>query len=338
MNPNIVMQRLDKQLSILYELKKCIQTRSNMYQVIDNIDTLTNKICLIKSQNNSIKDKVGIIMSENLQEKIMDIYKSISGGPSVNRLRNQSIDNKLTVDHKRQTLCECGSLLLEEDTYQVCSECGEVTLGTIQDTPRNSRSRSENTMQHLISWIDRLQGVETTKIHPKVIDELKNKIIDENRLPSGKLRDLSVLSCADIREHLNQLGYSKHYRNIVKISNIIYQYFGLNNETPLFSQQEKDDIISYFNKCYNAFEKIKDNDELLNKIDKDKISNLPFYPYLLYKILPNVIKDHRLNVFLAGILPQEYNTTWKNDMLWEYICQEVSGISYTETDMSSYSK
>jgi len=334
MNPNTILHYLGEQLTVLYDLKNL--DKSIISGVSDELSSLTDLICVILIRDVTSAEKMSMIMSENISERISEIFRQLPKEPAVTRLLNQSKQNNLDIGSYLCSICdECGGELVAESSHKVCKECGGIVL-SMYDIIRNSRTRNENTMQHLSSWIDRIQGLESTKIKDKIINELRSKIIDDNRLRNGKMRDISSLSTDDIKEYLSQLGYSSYYRNVVKIRNIIFQHFGITPESALLTQNEREKIISLFNKCFSSFEIIKNDPSLLDRIEKEKVSNLPFYPYILCKILPYVIKDYRLPIFIRSIIPQEYDTICKNDILWKYICMNVDEIDYNITNVAEY--
>ena len=95
---------------------------------------------------------------------------------------------------------------------------------------------------------------------------------------------------------------------------------------PQLVEKELRELYNLFDKCVSIYEKVK-------PVYK---SNTIYYPFIIYKILDNIIKNGiRKRRILECIHLQSRDTLIHNDILWKQVCDNVPEITYKPTDRLS---
>lgn len=314
------VDRLSIIFSKLCSLADIVEDKSYVRELIGNVYAIMNS-------NNP--NKIGLYLSNGLEHKIQKLCDIHRGdGMEINRIISH-IRDYMHPNIEKNYLCSCGAEISENEIE--CANCEECE----KERNKTTRSREENVISHLFGWLDRIQGIENTTIRPEIIDKIVKKIREEHSM-GGKIRDLTYLTLLDFREYLTQLGLNKHYKHIVKIRRLALEHFGIHENTPLLSEGDKHSIAFVFNKCYKAFNAIKNDPELLCQLDKENRSNILYYPYILYRILPNIIKDSRLDIFMGNILLQNGDTVHKDGIVWNKMIERYPDINNTHIEVYNY--
>jgi phage regulator Rha-like protein len=219
--------------------------------------------------------------------------------------------------------CSCGGKMkvFPTNSERICERCGFVMVlyGTVfEDTQfynqegQRSKHGSYEPSRHCKFWVCRIQAEGSTEISATCIDQVtacakRDGIIDRRKL-----------MCAQIREYLKETKFTNYNDDVPLIRKIITGIV-----PPQLTHDELRCLYNLFDKCVNAYEKVK-------PIGK---SNKMYYPYIIYKILDHIIKNSmRKRRILECIHLQSRDTLIANDNTWERICGIVENIDYKPTD------
>jgi hypothetical protein len=224
------------------------------------------------------------------------------------------------IDYKT---CDCGSVMkiYPSNSELVCPSCGYVMtmFGTVfEDTQfynqegQRSKHGSYETLRHCKFWVCRIQARENTEIKENCILQTTDCIKRDG------ITDRRRLLCAQLRFYLKETKFTEYNDHIPLIRKIITGV-----APPQLTEDELRILYNYFVKAVIAYEKIKPADK----------SNTMYYPYIIYKILNQILKnDIRKRKILECIHLQSRDTLIANDNLWEKICELVGGLCYQPTD------
>lgn len=298
-NPHVVIDRLLNQINYLTALSESIDCdkRKEVYDIIDTC-------VMIYYSSNDVITKISMIKSHNLHNKIFGIVNTYNNQPQQKLVCNNILSNSLeSTDATNNDVCVSN----DEERFE----------------KKQVRSREENVSQHSYTWLDRIEGSENLHVSQANLSKLEAKVVCENTLPNGKLRDISCLSLKNIREYMNEIKIPI-YKNVVKIRQIILSRLGYSIDMPKFETHEKESIVNRITKFYEVFKREKDNPELLNRIGLNNVINMPSYCFMIHRIIPDVVKDRsRANALRANILFQSDDTVNKNEILYDYINKKM---------------
>lgn len=219
--------------------------------------------------------------------------------------------------------CACGGQMEEypSSSELICKRCHAIVniSGKLfktsqiynQDGPR-SKHGSYDVKRHQKTWMDRIQAKETVDVSECV------ELINICRIRD----DLPRLTCNKIREYLKEIGMTQFNYNVPLIRKKIT---GIS--PPQYTCEEERLIGMYFANANVIFDQIKPN----------SVSNNPYHPYFIFKIIEYVFRDDPRKVeTLSCIHLQSDETLYKNDLYWQEICKHLPEIKYIPTDPSDY--
>lgn len=284
------------------EYSNCI-TGENYYgklkQCIEIIDVFYSYLETFKNKNNELK-----------------ILKSL-----VSKFNRSKINTSIKlIDYD---ICSCGTkmVIFPEKSELVCQKCGktDTLYGTVfEDTQfynqegQRSKHGCYDPSRHCKFWVNRIQAKENIDIPKEIIDLLLQCIKRDG------IKDCRRLMCNNIRNYLKEINKTEFNDHIPLIKKII-----IGNAPPQLTESELRKLYNLFDKSVNAFELIKPDDK----------SNTMYYPYIIYKILDNMLQNGmRKKRILECIHLQSRETLIANDNMWEKICKLVSGLDYRPTD------
>ena len=220
-------------------------------------------------------------------------------------------------------ICSCGTkmVIYPEKSELMCQNCGKtITLyGTVfEDTQfynqegQRSKHGCYDPSRHCKFWVSRIQAKENMDIPKDIVDAITVCIKRDG------IKDCRRLMCNNIRNYLKEISKTEYNDHIPLIKKII-----IGSAPPQLTEDELRKLYNLFDKSVNAFELIK----------PDEKSNTMYYPYIIYKILDNIIPNGvRKKRILECIHLQSRETLIANDNMWEKICKIVTSLNYKPTD------
>lgn len=284
----------------LQELEKTlILTKNNKYknELERNILTIKKNIENNEEYNFYITETIEII------EKYKSILKipikiSFTGKPIINNIeKNKLIEEyvkiaqryynfKITFPEKKfKIICDnCNNekeFFIEENSY-ICEICGcqqeiihNITSYKDSDRVNICTKYTYDRKVHFRDCINQYQGKQNCTIELKIYNDLEN-ILERHHLLLGKKHDSKEYRFKNVsKEHiimfLKELGYSKHYENVILI------HCNLTGKKP-------DDISYLEDKLLNDFDLLV---ETYDKHFKNKVERINFIStqYVLFQLL-----------------------------------------------------
>jgi hypothetical protein len=271
---------------------------------------ITDVICMINACNNF--GDIDVLGITSRIKRITSTYSQSHDRET--RLLMTQITKMLGRDPEEIVInCPCGNIVNQFERQ--CSECGEEVLTGIQ-RQEQSRTKWDNTSQHFEETLDSLEGKDRIKISREHELEIYKKVIEVYGDRDGKMFDISDMDLVIVRNILRSLGMSGYYRNLQTIRIKIFNNFGVVKDFPRFMNQERDLLRYLFEKCFSAFNIVKVDTELLESINRNKIENIIFYPFLIKKLLPRIMTKERAREFDCLFISQSPDATDKHRKIW----------------------
>lgn len=307
--------------SYIFSLDKYFNTyqifikKENFVSKIDRFYTTLKNIVnvAIKSNNLEIRPHINNIKS------IFSNYEN----STITRNMSKAACTKCTV-------CDREMKIVANLSEIICIYCGitENLYGTVFEDEQfyyqegqRSKHGSYDPSKHCRFWIERIQARESKEIPESVINAIKNCISNNN------IRNKEDVTCKEIRKYLSQTRNSAYNEHIPLIRKMII------GESPAqLTDQELQLITIYFDKVIRIYDDIKPADKI----------NVPYHPYLIYKIIEHILKNKkpqdfqnskkRVTSILSCIHLQSRETLIENDKTWKHICNYIDEIEYKPTD------
>ncbi len=223
----------------------------------------------------------------------------------------------------------CNELMMvtgiNEQSCGKCGRCEEAIILNNDDNmnmieSNNSKSGSYDPSKHCKYWIDRIQGHEISDM-TDIFSTAQNI---KEWLNKEKIKNIDYITCKLIRKYLRKCGKSSLNEHIPLIRKIITGV-----APPQLTESESQRLNIYFIKIIKIYNSIKPP----NKV------NCPYHPYIIFKILEQILPDSdRKKSILSCIHLQSTQTLILNDRIWFDICavisQDDSSFVYIATDRS----
>lgn len=233
------------------------------------------------------------------------------------------------------------------DSEMRCDVCGNtVTLeGTVfedcqfyNQQGRSSRHKRYDFRKHGAKWLDQLQGNES-KTFPEGDIALVNEYMRNQYSRGGVKRPMTDMTCAGMRECLKTLGLTKYNQHVPLLRKIITGLNGKAVSPEQLTSRESQLVMAMLTRAMELFEEIKE-ETLDHSTGSTEMSNRPYYPYMMFKIILIVIKGNRarINRILENIHLQSDSTLLKHDVIWKQICDRSrrgDRLVYKPTDKTS---
>lgn len=244
----------------------------------------------------------------------------------VSQYENTSITHEVNVmDFNKCQLCDKEMSIISTTSELVCTKCGrtELLTGTVFDDEQFYYQEGQRTKhgayepsKHCKFWIDSIQAKESKDIPEKVLNAVKECI------KRNKVKNSEEITCKEIRRYLRQTRFTSFNENVPLIRKLVT---GIS--PPQLSDRETQLIILYFNKVIRIYEEIKPPGK----------TNVPYHPYLIYKIIEHIMKEDRVRAkaILSCIHLQSRETLIENDIMWRSICERLKDIKYIPTDRNA---
>jgi hypothetical protein len=330
-NHNIFSQELDKNIKTKEKRAEFLLERDKIftsYQVFIRKEKFVNKIDrqynLLKNIVHKLKSTKGVTLKK-LKPFIHDIDSYLIKYENTSIIRSTP-----NVTSNICSLCSKEMTIVTTLSEITCLSCGAVDslCGTVFEDAQFYYQEGQRTKhgnydpsKHCRFWIQRIQAKETTDIPESVINKVKQCIKTNN------IKNKEDITCAAIRKYLSQTNNSLYNENTPLIRKMI------TGEAPYqLNDKELQLIHVYFDKVIKVYNEIKPTDK----------TNVPYHPYLIYKIIEHLLKKgnsngiqsspRRTNNILSCIHLQSRETLIEHDKTWKKICEHIQEIEYKPTD------
>jgi hypothetical protein len=271
-------------------------------------------------------------------EQLIDCLRNLS-----NKLNDDEVDklnhirgliqqfNNIKLDFKPSEeildYCECGNIMqvMADSSEIVCSNCGFLyeLKGTVfsdcqfysQESIRYKHAGYEPS-KHVKSWIERIQARETNTI----TDQQLMKI--EECIKRDGITNKKRITIDQFRRYLKDVGLTELNEHVALIRRLMTGIV-----PPQLTYVETQNIISSFSKAIKAYNIVKPSNK----------SNIPFYPFLVWKLIELHVSDYnKRKSLLSFIHLQGTQTIIQNDNIWAQICAVAREFVYKPTDRYLY--
>jgi hypothetical protein len=205
---------------------------------------------------------------------------------------------------------------------QSCSKCGicqDAVITVIDDEGAGSDAKSMkygtyDPSKHCREWLDRIQAREIADMREleKIVKCIKGQLVQD------RIKNVDFITYTLIRSYLQKNNFSKCNEHIPLIRKMIT---GI--APPQFTEEELQRVNIYFIRIIKLYYTVKPSSKI----------NCPYHPYIIYKILEQILPDgKRKSDILRCIHLQSSQTLIQNDRLWEKICEHIPEFTYIPTD------
>jgi hypothetical protein len=224
---------------------------------------------------------------------------------------------------KVSSLCDnCNEIMVVINIgEQSCSKCGickDTVITVIDDDISNENKNikygSYDPSKHCRYWLDRIQGREIFDM-----TELENIVeFIKEQLVKDRIKNMDYITYNLIRNYLHKNNYSSYNEHIPLIRKLITGV-----PPPQLTEIELQKINIYFIRVIKLYNSVKPSTKI----------NCPYHPYIIYKILEQILLNgNRKSAILKCIHLQSNQTLIQNDKLWKKICTFIPEFTYTPTD------
>ena len=194
-----------------------------------------------------------------------------------------------------------------------------------------SKSKKYDPNGHLSKWIDTIQAKEDYQFSQDVITAIDEVAIREYTR-DGRTRPMTNLRCETVRKWLQNFRFTNAYNHAPLLRKIITGMHGQPIVPPELSPEERQDILVECSLSLREYETAIRDPDLLRRIEKERVSNKCYYPYILWQIINLRIKDpRRRRALLECIHLQSDKTLRNNDIIWKVICTRRGYVYHTAT-------
>lgn len=308
----------------------CFKKIKDEYQLINllYLNELTDSLSSLNISNDSNSQYHCMMLSSNITSRL-DIYskKIVSFIKSEIELKHsqiQQVKNLLTqieridlnikVKKYDCDLCESCKEVTESkpinESQSKCNSCGLVKSHEYDyddfddlkspntDTVKKSKRGTHEAEKHCIIWLDKITAIKETNITEEQDAKIRKWFSINN------IRNPKLLTCENYRRCFKESRITE-LNDFVTYIRLIYS--GIS--PPRISYDERQEIISWFVHIVEIYEDIKTED-----------NNIKYYPFFIYKIVPNIIKDkQRATDIQTCIHLQSPETLKSNDNIYKAI-------------------
>lgn len=291
--------------------------KNNFIGKIDRYyNTLKNTVASLLKNNNSIASRINEIKDKFSTYENSTIIRNTSN-IVYNKCYDCARDMKVIANLSEITCTYCG---ITENLYGTVFEDEQFYYQEGGRTKHGAYYPSK----HCRFWIERIQARESKEIPESVLNSIRKCI------KSNKIRNVEDITCEEIRDYLSQTHNTIYNEHVPLIRKII------TGKSPAqLTDQELQLITIYFDKVIRIYDDIK-------PITK---TNVPYHPYLIYKIIEHILKKkqpmdfhnskRRIYSILGCIHLQARETLIENDITWKEICSYIDEIDYVPTDRNN---
>jgi hypothetical protein len=146
----------------------------------------------------------------------------------------------------------------------------------------------------------------------KIVECIKIQLAQE------RIRNIDYITYNLIRSYLHKNGSSSYNEHIPLIRRLITGV-----SPPQMTEAELQRVNIYFIRIIKLYNTVKPSTKI----------NCPYHPYIIYKILEQILQDgQRKSAILKCIHLQSSQTLIQNDRLWKKICENIPEFEYIPTD------
>lgn len=323
-DPSQLKRTREKTWAIYKSLCNLI-ARENVYDlaeaVIHNITALLDSITIL------MPIYVKKLKAHKRSKDEIEEFKTLISQFKYKLQRIHSNKIELKPEEDQHDVCECGSIMqvMVSSSEMVCDNCGYTyeLKGTVFDD--NQFYSQEGTRykhagyepsKHCKCWLERIQAKETNTITPDQIDKI------EQCIKRDGITNKRRINIQQLRKYLKDSQLTELNEHVSLIRKLIT---GIN--PPQLTFAESNDITNSFSKAVKAYNLIRPSGK----------SNIPFYPYLLLKLIEmHVVDFYKRKDLLSFIHIQSPQTLIQNDRVWMKICTKVPTFVYQPTDPHLY--
>jgi len=239
---------------------------------------------------------------------------------------------------------ECGGVLIphSQNPTSICDVCGLMArmYGDREESgkAKGGRSKHFNPNSHCDKHLAWMQGEE--EYEPEPGDDVRERLYEiakREYLRNGKQRSMEDMRCEEIREWLKRIGRTELNMHSPKLRQMVTAMNGQEVVPPRLTEEERDDVTADFSIAAELFEEVTKDPMLLQQLNRDRVKNHPFYPYILFHVLKHHIKDRRRMMrFVDCIHFQSTTTLMKNDHILRKIMERMEGYTYAPTRPSEW--
>lgn len=244
------------------------------------------------------------------------------------------MQNKLSLAVVKEPVSDCscgGKMDVLPDTSELrCCVCGMiVTLeGTVFEDSQFytqqgqcTKHKKYDAKRHCKKWLDQIQAKENKNFPPELIVAL-NERAKKYYTRNGKLRPMTRMRCAQIRDWLKDLGETDYNPHAPLLRKIITSENGKAVIPPQLTYDEEQRVLVKFARAMDMYDQIME--KKLTNITNNRRPNKPYYPYVLFKILyMELKKGPRLDGLIECIHLQSDSTLKNHDVIWKEICENM---------------
>jgi hypothetical protein len=200
-----------------------------------------------------------------------------------------------------------------------CGFCCDAIITIIDDESitndaKNIKYGTYDPSKHCRYWLDRIQGREIADMMniELLVEEIKEY------LTQSRIKNHDHVTYNLIRTYLRKSGKSAFNEHIPLIRKLIT---GIS--PPQLSESELQKVNIYFIRIIKLYNTIKPSTKI----------NCPYHPYIIYKILEQILANSpRKTAILKCIHLQSIPTLIQNDRIWKKICEYIPEFTYIPTD------
>ena len=194
-----------------------------------------------------------------------------------------------------------------------------------------SKSKKYDPNGHLSKWIDKIQAKEDYLFPQEVINKIDAVVVSEYSR-NGRIRPMTNMRCETVREWLQRFRFTDSYDHAPLLRKIITSMHGTPVIPPEFTPIERQEILIECSLSLREFETVIKDPELLRRLEKDRVRNKFYYPYVLWQIINLKVRDlSRKRRLLECIHLQSDKTLRNNDIVWKEICDR-RGYKYSKAN------
>ena len=288
-------------ISTYYDDK--VQDKTAVSDLYSNYIVSSNYINVLDSYTNYIDNNFSVLCTNNLKKiKKLNISTHISDIVSDD--------------------CICGGkmIMFQEISEYKCMSCSRLKymIGSLLDVSQSNNNAIIKTKygcydptKHCKFWINRIQAKELIDIPQECIKKITDCLQRDN------IKNIKNLKCVQIRNYLKETKLTEYNDHVPFIRRLISNIL-----PPQLTYDETQELYNYFDQVNNIYDSIKDSNK----------TNTIYYPYIIYKILENILPQNiRKFLILECIHLQSRDTLIFNDRIWEKICKCID-ITYIPTD------
>lgn len=204
---------------------------------------------------------------------------------------------------------------------QSCSKCGccqDAAITIIDDEglsdTKNIKYNTYDPSKHCRYWLDRIQGREIADMSEieKIVQFIKEQLVLD------RIKNVDYITYGLIRSYLQKNNNSSYNEHIPLIRKLITSV-----SPPQLTEVELQKVNIYFMRVVKLYNTIKPSTKI----------NCPYHPYIIYKILEQIMPEStRKSNLLKCIHLQSSQTLIQNDRLWQKICDHIPEFTYIPTD------